>query len=476
MTRARLRVRAIAVGLAVGLAAADAAGCVGRRWAGGTAWGGGERQQAEKSAAPSVPGGAHSVSGSELQPGAETRPAQSAESVAPPAPMPARYLRTLEYRPTGYGAGEVAADSDLLLGDLLFHSPRTLGPRAQALGLSCHSCHPNGAAHGTLKIPGLSDQPGNVDLSTAVLAAGADDGVANALNVPSLRGCRYTGPYGRDGRIASLAEFVQQVVTSELGGAPLPERERSALVRYLLDLDFLPNANLDPRNQLRARTSEAARRGERLFAQPRGPAGVSCASCHPASSFFRDGRVHRLGSGSPPSPYAIDGGYETPSLLGLAESAPYFHDGRFTTLAEVVAWFDRELGLQLGAQEQADLVAYLEAVGAVDRSADDRPLARQLDERFAYAGLLAAERSRRVWIAALESLHATLHGAPLHVAQRAAQLQAELAALHAQVEAGAALPALATRARPLRATLARLAADWAGGLNASVADPTQAAR
>src|SRR5262245_63152621 len=82
-----------------------------------------------------------------------------------PSPLPARYLRTLEYDPGGYDAtsppgGPTRGEaSDLLLGDLLYHSPSTLGPRAQALGISCQTCHPNGAAHTTFLLEGLSDHP-----------------------------------------------------------------------------------------------------------------------------------------------------------------------------------------------------------------------------------------------------------------------------------------------------------------------------
>lgn len=383
---------------------------------------------------------------------------------APPAVMPARYLRTLELDPGGYDA--VAAPSDLLLGDLLFHSPHTLGPRARARGMSCNTCHPNGAAHTTLAIADASDRPGNFDVSTALFRAASDDGIANPVNIPSLRGCRYTAPYGRDGRIASLSEFIANVVTSEFDGAPLSPRELAALVHYVDDLDFLPNANLDARDDLTERADAAARRGAIVFASPRpGFGGGSCATCHAPDTFFRDGRVHRLGSGEPPSPHALDGGYETPTLLGTAETAPYFHDGRFATLGEVVDWFDRSYALGLTAGERADLTAYLQAVGAVDRPRDDRPLARRLDQMFAYLTLLVAdERDARVWIAAIDAALDALHDPPPAVAARAAQLRERLAALRAEAVHGAITPPLAAEAKSLRLALARLAADWAGAL------------
>ena len=298
-----------------------------------------------------------------------------------PEPLPARYLRTLAHDPGGYDPTRSDGVIDLLLGDLLFHSPHILGAEARRLGLSCHVCHPNGATNAALTIEGVSDRPGNVDLTTAHFRAGADDRIADPINTPSLRGVRFTSPYGRDGRTASLSEFVRDVVTNEFGGPALPPAQLSALVRYVQDLDFLPNADLDARGRLTALASASARRGEILFTTPRaGFDGGSCATCHVRTSFFRDGRAHRLMSGRSPSPHAIDDGYETPTLLGTAESAPYFHDGRFATLADVVAWFDRTFALGLSAGERADLTAYLQAVGAVDRRADDR-VARAADGR-----------------------------------------------------------------------------------------------
>jgi len=382
-----------------------------------------------------------------------------ATTVPPPRVTPARYLRTLEYEPQGYAAN--AAPSDLLLGDLLFHSPLTLGPRAQALGISCNTCHPNGATHPELSLGSLSDRPGNIDLSTAFFRAEAENGVADALNIPSLRGCRYTGPYGHDGRLASLSEFVQGVVHQEFDGEPLSPDSLSALVRYLHDLDFVPNQNLDAHNELGVSASDSARRGQALFVAPRsGFSGKSCANCHPPSSFFRDGAVHRLGSGKPPSPHAIDGGYETPTLLGLAETAPYFHDGRFAEIADVVTWFNRSFSLGLRSEDIADLTAYVTAVGAVDRPRDTRPLAQQLDQVFAFLSLLPA-RDARIDLAAIEAVRARLQGAPRAVSARAQAAREGLDEL-ARLSAAGDRTQTAARARSLRGELSRLSADWAG--------------
>src|SRR5260370_3968404 len=127
-------------------------------------------------------------------------------AVAPPSPMPPRFLRTLAHNPAGYDPQRSEVATDLLLGDLLFHSPAVLGPKAEAMGMSCHTCHPNGSTHPTLFLPGLSDHPGNLDLSTSFFRKGADNGIADYVNIPSLRGARFTAPYGHHGRTASLSE------------------------------------------------------------------------------------------------------------------------------------------------------------------------------------------------------------------------------------------------------------------------------
>jgi cytochrome c peroxidase len=394
------------------------------------------------------------------------------------AASPARYLRTLAHDPGGYDPERAGgAPTDLLLGDLLFHSPGTLGPVAEREGISCDTCHPNGAANTTLMLPaGLSDRPGNVDLTTGHFRAGADNRIADFLNVPSLRGARYTAPYGWDGRAASLGDFVADVVSGEFGGAPLSAGERRALVAYVRDLDFLPNPNLDRRGRLTERASAAAHRGEVLFTATRpGLDGAACATCHPPSAFFRDGRVHRLGSGGvPPSPHAIEDGYETPTLLGLTETAPYFHDGRHATLGDVVAWFDRDFALGLTTDERADLVAYLEAVGSCEGGPRERPRAQQMIDRFVYLALLVDGEwrdDRRVWALALAAATVELARHPPApappVAARAADARARLARLADRTRAGAPLEPLRPEAARLRKDLFRLAADWAGALDAN---------
>lgn len=122
----------------------------------------------------------------------------------------------------------------------------------------------------------------------------------------------------------------------------------------------------------------AAIRGMALF-----NGKANCATCH-AGFNFTDESFHNLGVGilakSPDlgrvkvsNAVSETGAFKTPTLRNVAQTAPYMHDGSEATLADVVAYYDRggtpnphlskEIRpLNLGAEERADLVAFMESL------------------------------------------------------------------------------------------------------------------
>jgi hypothetical protein len=54
--------------------------------------------------------------------------------------------------------------------------------------------------------------------------------------------------------------------------------------------------------------------------------------------------------------------FKTPNLRGLAARAPYFHNGIAETLVDVVKHYEAALGFVFTAQEEADLVAFLDVL------------------------------------------------------------------------------------------------------------------
>lgn len=262
------------------------------------------------------------------------------------------------------------------LGELAFRSPRILGGEARRLGISCQTCHPNGGANAAFSLPGVSDRPGNVDVTHRLFNTAADDGLSNQINIPSLRGIARTAPYGHDGRSASLRDFVRAVIVTEFSGAEPPGWLMDALEAYLRQLAFLPAPELGADGRVVPSAGAAALRGEAIFRRGfPGRPEMSCAVCHRPGTAFVDGLSHDIGSG---------GTFDTPTLLNLADSAPYFHDGRYTSLAEVLVHFDRVYGLQLTTDEERDLVVYLETVGAVRQAREPAGLSDDLEavQRF----------------------------------------------------------------------------------------------
>ncbi len=121
--------------------------------------------------------------------------------------------------------------------------------------------------------------------------------------------------------------------------------------------------------------SPEAQRGLELF---RGKA--RCVRCHSGFN-FTDEKFHNLGIGwdnnkvdlarymVTKNPEDI-GAFKTPTLREIARSAPYMHDGRFKTLADVVNFYDKGgvknphqdnlvIPLELTDEEKRDLVAFL---------------------------------------------------------------------------------------------------------------------
>jgi cytochrome c peroxidase len=241
------------------------------------------------------------------------------------------------------------------LGDLAFNSPSILGDVARRAGISCGTCHVSGANNAKLFMPGLSTRPGTFDTTGALFNPKADNHVFDPVRIPSLRGARYLGPYGHDGRTASLRDFVRNVIVGEFAGPEPSPALLDAIVSYVQEIDFLPNLKLGARGRLNAAASETERRGEALFAKPfpHDP-NLSCAGCHPPAGAFVDHQLHDVGS---------DGLHKTPTLLNANFNAPYFHDGRYDSFDQVVDHFDRVYELGLPAQDRSDLVAYLRAVG-----------------------------------------------------------------------------------------------------------------
>ena len=263
---------------------------------------------------------------------------------------------------------EICIDErDLFLvayGDMLFDSPEIFGDPARNLGVTCSTCHNRSDINRRFFIPGISPHPGSVDVDGHFFNPRFNDHRSDALDIPSLRGIRFTAPYGRDGRFASLRDFVRNVIVSEFAGDEPTPMMLDALVAYMLEFDWLPTPYLNADGTLNEHAPPAARRGEEIFNRPFDGMGArACSTCHVPADNFMDRRRHDIGSAMATVAGARGSFFDTPTLINVKYTAPYLHDGSLETLGAVVVWFNEHFELGLGDTERDDLTAYIEAVG-----------------------------------------------------------------------------------------------------------------
>jgi len=277
------------------------------------------------------------------------------------------------------------------LGELAFKSDFLLeGSPARNIGahITCDTCHPDGGASRVIFFEGLSDKPGNLDVTNRAISL-IEDGIRNPLNVPSIRGAAVTAPFARDGRFESVEDFTLFAIANEFAGGTPSDLVIESLVAYQDALGFADNALLDAAGRLTDSAPEAARRGEAVFARPvPGAAALSCAGCHVPADNFVDHASHDVGTGRAGR---AGKAFDTPTLRDTLITPPYLHDGRYDTLAEVVDYFDGFFALDLSADERADLTAYLEAVGGGTHAAPAGDGAMHPETAVALLGAALAE-------------------------------------------------------------------------------------
>jgi cytochrome c peroxidase len=108
----------------------------------------------------------------------------------------------------------------------------------------------------------------------------------------------------------------------------------------------------------------AAQRGQAIFARP----DVGCAACHPPPRYTDSSitavpfMTHDVGTGGGPDE-RFGPAFDTPSLLGLWNSAPYLHDGSAPILRDVLTTKNPKnlhgSTSHLSEAELMDLIAFL---------------------------------------------------------------------------------------------------------------------
>lgn len=277
------------------------------------------------------------------------------------------------------------------LGEKLFHDTRLSMNDTQ----SCASCH--------LAAKAMSD-PRRVSLG-----AEGQEGKRNAMPLFNLAWQQH---FFWDGRAQTLREQVLMPIQDEhemhetldhvvtkleplkddfkaAFASPVitPERIAKALEQYLLTL-VSQESRFDRAVRKVAELSDVEKRGLQLFVTEhdpkRGLYGADCFHCH-GGTLFTDHQFHDnglttedVGRMAVTGEVKDRGSFKTPSLRNIALTAPYMHDGRFTSLEQVVEHYSGPLpkretldpnlakhpaeGIQLSSADKAALVAFLKTL------------------------------------------------------------------------------------------------------------------
>jgi mono/diheme cytochrome c family protein len=281
-------------------------------------------------------------------------------------PDPPRYLRV----------ADDPLDGGAATGRRLFYDARHDDARNHGVsgGLGCAGCHPDGRddGHVWMEDPHGGLVGGPVPRSIPridVHLPGFRSGLPR--QTPMLAGrVGAVGPYGWLGEDRTLVDrILVGFGLHRWNGArhtyllpayrPHHEQQAEALAA------FLREGLVPPPLEHRALTPVEAR-GSDLFHSD----DTQCAFCHVPERDFTSRQVVALALGpSAIAPDLRDGpGFRVPSLLYVGGTAPYYHDGRSASLAELVAGIGDGMGAtaSLSAEDRAALVAYLATIGLVD--------------------------------------------------------------------------------------------------------------
>ena len=210
---------------------------------------------------------------------------------------------------------------DVSAGRRLFFSE--LDRRVSRDGRACGGCHPEGRDDGLVWKLG-----------------------AGPRQTPTLVGRLERGPYGWQAKHARLQDNMRETMT-RLGGAGLSETELDELAA------FLRRGLVEPVIEARE-PDRLAERGRALFTSSE----VGCSGCHKLETEASDRGLHDVGSRAVSD---ASSAFRTPPLLHVGATAPYFHDGRYATLEQLLGDNLDRMGStsQLSRDDLGALAAFL---------------------------------------------------------------------------------------------------------------------
>ncbi|MDI1479766.1 hypothetical protein [Polyangium sp. y55x31] len=232
-------------------------------------------------------------------------------------------------------------------------------------GMGCAGCHPEGRDDGHVwhEAAAVTESPNFFAGAANIPGWAAEKGVNGGLarQTPMLAGrVVYEGPYGWHAESPNLTHRLTNGFLLHRWGALPYGHERKELTERAMALRaFLRLGLVPPPRKAREMTDEE-KKGQEVFLRVE----TKCAGCHVPDMDYSDRAPYPVYSKLPPLQGFDEDpelGYKTPSLRFVGGTAPYAHDGRFSTLEELIERNDDRMGNtnQLTKPERAALVAFL---------------------------------------------------------------------------------------------------------------------
>jgi YVTN family beta-propeller protein len=237
---------------------------------------------------------------------------------------------------------EIPLEPQILLGKQIFNAAR-IPDLTTDRWVSCATCHLDGGMDSRTWL-GFPDGP---------------------RNTPALFGVGNTLPIHWSGDLDELQDvegtfraiqagigLVEGEMYDSLGPphAGLSE-ELDALAAFMASLEVPLSPYTVPQDEFD--------QGKQVFTQ------LGCDTCHPGP-LYTDMQLHDVGTGDPALERNSHGRgtqFDTPSLLGIWATAPYFHDGSAQTLTNVLRMGnEHNVADRISEQESQDLLSFLLAL------------------------------------------------------------------------------------------------------------------
>ncbi|UQA62880.1 c-type cytochrome [Polyangium aurulentum] len=232
-------------------------------------------------------------------------------------------------------------------------------------GMGCAGCHPDGRDDGHVwhEAGGVANEGTNFFSGEENIPGFWNENPPDAgfaRQTPLLAGRLVAeGPYGWHAESSNITDRLKNGFRLHRWGDMPDGHQAKDIYDRAMAIRAFVRAGLVPPPREARELSPEEKRGKELFMSEE----TKCSGCHVPNMDYSDREKYPVLPKEPRKGFSqdLELAYKTPSLLSVGGTAPYMHDGRFSTLEELVDRNDDRMGRtnQLNKADRAALVAFL---------------------------------------------------------------------------------------------------------------------